>query len=139
MRWTARVTRPSAIATMGGMGIDSPPPTPSPVPHDEKAKKDETPGVAVRLVPGEIIGDRYRVIELIGEGGMGVVYRVEHVHMRKLFALKVLHPQLLLMPEAVSRFEREAVLAGSINHPNVAAATDFGKLPDGSFFLVLEL
>ena len=43
------------------------------------------------------------------------------------------------MAEAVSRFEREAVLAGSINHPNVAAATDFGKLPDGSFFLVLEL
>ena len=91
------------------------------------------------LTPGEIIADRYRVVARLGEGGMGVVYSVEHTHMRKLFALKVLHRELLRMPEVVARFEREAVLAGSINHANVAAATDFGKLPDGSFFLILEL
>jgi len=91
------------------------------------------------LTPGEIIADRYKVVARLGEGGMGVVYSVEHTHMRKLFALKVLHRELLRMPEVVARFEREAVLAGSINHANVAAATDFGKLPDGSFFLILEL
>ncbi|MDB4941561.1 MAG: Serine/threonine-protein kinase pkn3 [Labilithrix sp.] len=91
------------------------------------------------LEPGAIVSDRYRVVDRIGEGGMGVVYRVEHTHMRKLFAMKVLHREMLRLPEVVSRFEREAVLAGSIAHPNVAAATDFGKLPDGSFFLVLEL
>jgi len=91
------------------------------------------------LPPGELIADRYRVVARLGEGGMGVVYSVEHTHMRKLFALKVLHRELLRLPEVVARFEREAVLAGSINHPNVAAATDFGKLPDGSFFLILEL
>jgi eukaryotic-like serine/threonine-protein kinase len=91
------------------------------------------------LAPGTVIAERYRVVERLGEGGMGVVYSVEHTHMRKLFALKVLHRELLRMPEVVSRFEREAVLAGSINHANVAAATDFGKLPDGSFFLILEL
>ena len=91
------------------------------------------------LAPDTVIADRYRVVERLGEGGMGVVYSVEHTHMRKLFALKVLHSELLRQPEVVSRFEREAVLAGSINHLNVAAATDFGKLPDGSFFLILEL
>jgi len=91
------------------------------------------------LAPDTVIADRYRVVQRLGEGGMGVVYSVEHTHMRKLFALKVLHSELLRQPEVVSRFEREAVLAGSINHLNVAAATDFGKLPDGSFFLILEL
>jgi serine/threonine-protein kinase len=58
--------------------------------------------------------------------------------MRKSFALKVLHPSLIKNPEVVARFEREAVAAGNIDHPNVAAATDFGRLEDGSFFLVLE-
>ena len=92
-----------------------------------------------RLEPGFLVAERYRIGEPLGEGGMGVVYSAEHLHMRKLFALKVLHRELLRLPEVVARFEREAVLAGSIDHPNVAAATDFGKLEDGSFYLVLEL
>ncbi len=93
---------------------------------------------AQRLEIGAIVADRYRVVGFLGEGGMGAVYRVEHQHIRKAYALKVLHRSLMTMPEAVARFEREAVAAGSIDHPNVAAATDFGRLPDGSFFLILE-
>ncbi len=116
------------------MGMDSPQPTPSRAAREEKHEEKAT-----TLARGTLIADRYKVVDRLGEGGMGVVYSVEHTHMRKLFALKVLHRELLRMPEAVSRFEREAVLAGSINHANVAAATDFGKLPDGSFFLILEL
>jgi tRNA A-37 threonylcarbamoyl transferase component Bud32 len=92
-----------------------------------------------RLPPGALVADRYRVVSFLDEGGMGAVYRVEHQHMRKAFALKVLHRTLVDRPEIVARFEREAVAAGSIGHPNVAAATDFGRLPDGSFFLILEL
>ncbi len=87
---------------------------------------------------GTIIADRYRVDEKVGDGGMGAVYRVEHTHMRKRLALKVLHHDLCAYPEIVQRFEREAMAASHIEHPNVAAATDFGKLPDGSFYLVLE-
>ena len=90
------------------------------------------------LAPGTILADRYRVEATLGEGGMGIVYLVEHVHMRKRFALKVLQAHWLGTPEVVARFEREAVAAAAIGHPNVAAATDFGRLTDGSFFLVLE-
>src|SRR5688572_22358703 len=69
---------------------------------------------------------------------MGAVYRAEHTHMRKRLAVKVLHPEMLDLAEAVERFEREAIAGAHIEHPNVAAANDFGKLEDGSHFLVLE-
>src|SRR5262249_23067548 len=57
---------------------------------------------------------------------------------RKRVAIKVLLPEWTSAPEVIARFEREAVAAGAISHPNVATATDFGRLPDGAFFLVLE-
>ncbi len=57
---------------------------------------------------------------------------------RKRVAVKILHRELTQVAEVVARFEREAMAAANIDHPNVAAATDFGKLPDGSVFLVLE-
>ena len=87
---------------------------------------------------GTTLADRYRIDALIGEGGMGRVYSAEHVLMRKRLAIKVLHRELTTMTEVVARFEREAMAAANIDHPNVAAATDFGKLPDGAVFLVLE-
>jgi len=90
------------------------------------------------LEVGTVIAGRYRVLGKIGTGGMGVVYRAEHVHMRKVVALKVLHQEYLKVDEVVARFEREAVAAARIEHPNVVAASDFGKLEDGSFYLVLE-
>jgi serine/threonine-protein kinase len=87
---------------------------------------------------GTVISDRYMLQDVIGEGGMAAVYSAEHLHMKKRVAIKVLHPEMTRLPEVVARFEREAMAASHIEHPNVAAATDFGKLPDGSFFLVLE-
>jgi serine/threonine-protein kinase len=87
---------------------------------------------------GRVLAGRYRVVKPLGAGGMGVVYRAEHVHMRKSVALKILHPHMTTNPEVVARFEREAVAAGRIEHANVAAALDFGRLDDGSFYLALE-
>jgi hypothetical protein len=87
---------------------------------------------------GDLIAERYRVECVIGRGAMGVVYRVEHVHMRKRFALKVLDGAWARTPGAFARFEREAIAAGTIADPHVAHATDFGRLPDGSCYLVLE-
>jgi len=87
---------------------------------------------------GSLLADRYRIDDLIGEGGMGRVYSAEHVMMKKRLAVKILRRELTSVPEVVARFEREAMAAANIDHPNVAAATDFGKLADGSVFLVLE-
>ncbi len=89
-------------------------------------------------IVGTTISGRYSIERLLGEGGMGAVYAAEHTLMHKRVAIKVLHAEMSVLPEVVSRFEREAMAASHIEHPNVAAATDFGKLDDGSFFLVLE-
>ena len=104
-----------------------------------------TPSDSARALPrvddarvGTVLADRYRLNELVGEGGMGKVYGAEHIHMRKRVAVKVLHRELTTVPEVVARFEREAMAAANIDHPNVAIATDFGKLADGAVFLVLE-
>jgi tRNA A-37 threonylcarbamoyl transferase component Bud32 len=90
------------------------------------------------LSAGDVVAERYRVEARIGEGGMGVVYRVEHTHLRKQYALKVLRPEWSSSREVVARFEREAIAVGRIESPHVVAATDFGRLDDGSFFLVME-
>jgi serine/threonine protein kinase len=103
----------------------------------KRERSSARPGDPQSLV-GALLGGRYLVERLIGEGGMGAVYQAEHTHMHKRMAIKVLHPEMGRLPEVVARFEREAMAAAHIEHPNVAAATDFGKLDDGSFFLVLE-
>jgi len=87
---------------------------------------------------GTLISERYRVHELIGEGGMGAVYRGEQVHLRKQVAIKVLQPSAQNLPQIVARFEREAIAGAHIQHPNVVSANDFGQLADRSHFLVLE-
>jgi serine/threonine-protein kinase len=107
-------------------------------PSDRPRERHSTrPGGPASLV-GAVLGGRYHIEKVIGEGGMGAVYQAEHTHMRKRLAIKVLHPEMSRLPEVVARFEREAMAAAHIEHPNVAGATDFGKLDDGSFFLVLE-
>lgn len=87
---------------------------------------------------GSVLAERYRVNALLGVGGMGAVFDAEHLLMRKRVAIKLLLPDVSQSGEIVARFEREAMAAANIDHPNVVAATDFGKLPDGSFYLVLE-
>jgi tRNA A-37 threonylcarbamoyl transferase component Bud32 len=88
---------------------------------------------------GTVLADRYRIDSVLGEGAMGKVYAAEHVLMRKRLAVKVLHRELSSVPELVARFEREAMAAANIDHPNIAGATDFGRLEDGAVFLALEL
>ena len=102
---------------------------------EEEPRAPEPPGL---LSIGDVVADRYRIDAVLGEGGMGIVYRVEHTHLHKVLALKVLLPAWSSIPEVVARFEREAVAAGRIEDAHVAAATDFGRLPSGSFFLVME-
>src|SRR5262245_20339264 len=67
---------------------------------------------------GRVIDARYRVIECIGQGGMGMVYKVEHQRMGKVAAMKVLHRELAGDREVVRRFRREAEAVSRLNHPN---------------------
>ncbi len=87
---------------------------------------------------GTVIADRYRLHNLLAMGGMGAVYTGEHVHMRKRVAIKLLHKDMQDHAALMARFEREAIVGAHVEHPNVAAARDFGHLPDGACYLVLE-
>ncbi len=88
---------------------------------------------------GTIIDARYRLEALIGRGGMGVVYRAAHTGLRKQVAIKVLHPSLASSSEVRTRFEREALAIGKIDHPNCVGVFDMGSMDDGSLYLVMEL
>ena len=86
---------------------------------------------------GTIIGERYDILSRLSAGGMGVVYKARHVLLDNLVAVKVLlKPQDL---DAQRRFLQEAQLACKIQHPNIVYISDFGVLPDGRSYIVMEL
>jgi serine/threonine protein kinase len=87
---------------------------------------------------GTTVG-KYRLHEIVGRGGMGVVYRGEHVYIGKEVAVKILHEGYGGREESIKRFLREARAASLINHPNIVDVTDFGKSSDGTVFFVMEL
>jgi eukaryotic-like serine/threonine-protein kinase len=87
---------------------------------------------------GQTLAEKYRIEELINEGGMGAVYRGTHVLMDKTVAIKVLHPALAADDKIVARFSREAKAASRISHPHALNVTDFGESSNGVVFLVME-
>jgi len=87
---------------------------------------------------GRVIGERYGVTALIGEGGMGEVYEAKHLAIGRLVAIKVLNPNRAQEQEAISRLRHEARVAGTLGHPNICAIYDMGTLDDGSPYLVME-
>ncbi|MEZ4368418.1 MAG: serine/threonine-protein kinase [Kofleriaceae bacterium] len=86
---------------------------------------------------GKIVDGRYRVIDVLGRGGMGVVYKVEHLRMGKIAAMKVLHRDLADDPDVISRFEREAHAVSQLVHPNTVQVFDFGAA-QGALYLIME-
>jgi serine/threonine-protein kinase len=86
---------------------------------------------------GSVVAGRYRIVELLGRGGMGVVYRVEHARIGKLMALKLLTGELSRDPEIVARFKREALMVSKLSHPNTVQVFDFG-VSDGLTYLAME-
>jgi serine/threonine protein kinase len=86
---------------------------------------------------GETIGS-YRILERIGSGGMGQVYRGVHLHLDRTVAIKVMHGHLASDPDFQARFRREARAAASLEHPNIVAIHDFGE-QEGLLYLVMEL
>jgi serine/threonine-protein kinase len=88
---------------------------------------------------GLVLDDTYLLQERIGAGGMGVVYRAEHLRLSKILAVKLLRPEFLLDAENLERFRREAIAAGRIGSPHIVEVTDLGRAPSGVPFLVMEL
>jgi tRNA A-37 threonylcarbamoyl transferase component Bud32 len=89
---------------------------------------------------GQLVAGRFKVEELIGQGGMGKVYRARHLALDRLVCLKMLRPALLEDPTLVGRFEREAKAASRLNHPNGIQVLDFGRNDiDGSLYIAMEL
>jgi serine/threonine protein kinase len=86
---------------------------------------------------GAVVDGRYRVLEVIGRGGMGMVYRVEHLRMGKIAAMKVLHHDLAHDAEIVQRFEREAAAVSKLHHPHTVQVFDFGSA-QGALYLIME-
>jgi serine/threonine-protein kinase len=86
---------------------------------------------------GRLIAERYRVLELIGRGGMGVVYKAEHARIGKVLALKLLTGELTRDQEQVARFKREALMSSRLSHPNTVQVFDFGEA-DGLAYLAME-
>jgi eukaryotic-like serine/threonine-protein kinase len=93
----------------------------------------------MRFQPGEVVGGKYRIVRMIGDGGMGAVYEARHEILGSPVALKFLHAELSKRPGLASRFLQEAKVSASIQSPHVTRVTDVDQTPDGSPYLVMEL
>jgi predicted Ser/Thr protein kinase len=119
-------SRPAAPASRSMM------PTPRPPPRS----------AAVRVETAEyssLIGDRYQILSRIGQGGMGKVYKVQHTHLSRTFALKIISNQVAETDEARELFYREARFASAMSHPNITPVVDFGEDEKVGMFMVMEL
>ena len=92
----------------------------------EGAQQPAPSGQGVSLIGQEIEG-KYQILEVLGSGGMGVVYKGQQVFLDRNVAIKFLHPHLLQDENYLSRFKREAKAASRLNHPNTAVLYDFGS------------
>jgi serine/threonine-protein kinase len=81
----------------------------------------------------------YQITAVIADGGMGTVYRAEHALIGRPAAVKILHPELSMNRAMVDRFFTEAKATGAIRHPNIVEVFDFGYMPSGHAYLVMEL
>ena len=104
-----------------------------------RQRSRSAPIVAVGPDPGDTIG-HYRVLEFLGEGGMGTVYSCEHVALGRTYALQVLRSTVVARePTAAQRGLREARTAARVRHPNIVDVFDFGHMADGRPYFEMEM
>lgn len=87
---------------------------------------------------GQVLAGKYRLVRKLGEGGMGIVFEAEHLRLKQRVAIKMLLPEVLDIPDVVSRFEREARAAGQLRSENTARVLDVDVSEDGMPYMVME-
>ena len=90
------------------------------------------------LEVGQLLDNKYRIVRMIGEGGMGAVFEGENVRINRRVAIKVLHAAFTGNAEVMQRFEREAQAAGRIGNDHILEVLDLGMLPDGDRYIIME-
>jgi serine/threonine protein kinase/Flp pilus assembly protein TadD len=105
---------------------------PSPVPISDSALH-----LAQLFPPGTLLGARYRILRVLGEGGMGAVYQARDQELDRVIALKVIRPELAGNPTILQRFKQELILARNVTHKNVVRIFDMGEA-DGIKFITME-
>ena len=88
---------------------------------------------------GQTLNGRYVVEELLGAGGIGLVYKARHPTLDKHFAIKILRPEVSRDGDIILRFKQEAQAASGIGHEHIVELVDFGVLPNGSAYQAMEL
>jgi serine/threonine protein kinase len=88
---------------------------------------------------GQVLDGRYKIESVLGQGGMGMVFRATQTSVQRPVAVKTLNPALAAAPTFFERFRREAEVASRLRHPNVITIYDFGRAPDNTCYYVMEL
>jgi serine/threonine-protein kinase len=88
--------------------------------------------------PGQILDGKYRIVRLLGTGGMGAVYEGENVRIRRKVAIKMLHGSVSSQADVIARFEREAQAAALVGSEHICEVLDLGELPDQTRYMVME-
>jgi len=130
---------PDVPATPPRPAPRSAPPAPRPrsAPSSNPVLTSSDPIGGGRFVPGAMVADRYRIVALLGRGGMGEVYRAEDLKLSQVLAIKFLPEKLSQDPAALARFHSEVRIARQVSHPNVCRVFDIGDA-EGIPFLTME-
>jgi serine/threonine protein kinase/tetratricopeptide (TPR) repeat protein len=119
------------------MAHGSPIPRISPAPVSGNAAAASSISAFISLQPGSIFGERYEILRVLGQGGMGAVYQARDRELDRIIALKVIRPELATDPGILARFKQELILARNITHKNVVRIYDLGEA-NGVRFITME-
>ena len=109
---------------------------------DDHATCDTDGAVLIQIrewSPGTLIRNKYRILAKIGQGGMGTMYKAQHLGLDEVMALKVMASNLLGDPSFAKRFRQEARAARKLQHRNIVQVNDFDQAEDGSLFIAAEI
>ncbi len=131
---------PTLVGHAPDFGPDSPtmigsgpwPAAPTPTPRAQKSPSNPS-----MLQPGAVLGQRYEILEILGEGGMGAVYKARDLELNRMVALKVIRPELAGSQAIIDRFKQELLLATQVTHKNVIRIYDLSEA-EGMKFITME-